>query len=60
MRKLFMMGFISAGLLAGCSDPSAGLKIEPPRGSNADDAILLGTLELPNSNLGEWGGKLTV
>ena len=60
MRKVLVLGFVSASLLAACSDPSAGLKIEPPKGSNADDAILLGTLELPNSGFQSWGGNLTV
>ena len=59
MRKLLVLGFVGAGLLAGCgSTPSAGLKIEPPKGSNAEEVILLGTLELPLSGFGEWGGNL--
>lgn len=60
MYKFFAFGILGIGLLAGCSTPSAGLKIEAPKGSTKDDVILLGTLELPNSGFGEWGGVLNV
>lgn len=60
MRKAFVVGIVGLGLLAGCSVPSAGLKIQPSKNSNKEDSILLGTLELPNAGLQKWAGNLNV
>ena len=60
MHKALVAGIVSIGLLAGCSAPSAGLKIVSSKNSGKDDAILLGTLELPNAGFGKWAGNLQV
>lgn len=60
MRNALVAGIVGLSLVAGCSAPSAGLKIQPPKNSNSEDAILLGTLELPNAGLQKWAGNLQV
>ncbi|MDA7471545.1 hypothetical protein N8928_01350 [Planktomarina temperata] len=60
MRNILVAGFVGFGLLAGCSTPSAGLKIEPPKNKNGDAIILLGTLALPNAGMQKWAGNLSV
>ena len=60
MKVRLISALVVSSFVTACSTPSAGLKIEPPKGSSKDDLILLGTLELPNSGLGEWAGILAV
>ena len=59
MLRYATVGALSLGLL-GCSDPSAQMKIESPKGSSDEAVILLGTLALPNSGIQQWAGELDV